>query len=146
MKRSKRRFGGRDQAPGTRERSDMQTATSKKPEPAESGASVDFVATVAGKAYTQAEKEVEIRRKSAQEKIERLNKNVNEYLGGALRFRYQVAPRKRVPVELHGVKAELVSGAQVIPELVGGQEKLDGLVACGLVLKALEPHESRKAS
>lgn len=145
MKRSKRRFGGRDQAPGTRERSDMQTATSKKQEPAENG-TADFVASVAGKAYTQAEKEAEIRRKSAKEKIERLNKNVNEYLGGALRFRYQVAPRKRVPVELHGVKAELVSGAQVIPELVGGQDKLDGLVACGLVLKALEPHEARKAS
>lgn len=108
----------------------MQTAISKKT------ALADVGAAAAGRAYTAAETEAKIRRKSAEEKVARLNKNVNEYRGGALRFPYQVAPRKRVPVELHGVKDELVSGAQVIPELVGGEEKLNGLVASGLVLRA----------
>ncbi len=127
MKRSKRRTGGRPTIPGSRERSDMQTASGQKTAPAQS------------KGRTEAE----IRRQSANERFARLNKNVNPYDGSALRFRYQVAPRKRIPAELHGVQAELVSGAQVVPDLVGGEDKLAALVARGLVLRAAVMHGKR---
>jgi len=136
MKRSKRRTGGRGAAPGSRERSDMQSASSKQPASTQSKGAAEALSK-------HPKSEAEILRQSATEKLARLNENVNPYDGSALRFRYQVAPRKRVPAELHGVRAELVSGAQVVPELVGGEGKLTALVKRGLVLRAAGMHGGR---
>ena len=132
MKRSRRRTGDRSSVPGSRERSEMQTAIRKQDAEVETSAPVDIGAVAAGKAH-QAN---ELLRNATRENIARFNNNVNPYDGSELRFPYQVAPRRRVPVELHGVKEELKPGARVIPELVGGQAALDKLVERGLVLRS----------
>ena len=66
--------------------------------------------------------------------LKKLNTNVHVYDGRRLTFPYQVAPGRK----LRTVVGELVQGARVTAELVGGQEVLNRLVEQRRVLRAAQ--------
>jgi hypothetical protein len=72
------------------------------------------------------------RERRARAELTKLNTNVHVYDGRRLTFPYQVAPGKKLTTGL----GELVQGARVTPELVGGQATLDRLVEKRVVLRA----------
>lgn len=82
----------------------------------------------------RAAREAKIQQEAEASELERINRHVNEYRGDGLLFPYQVAPRRKVRTKLVA-GGFLVSGAEVKPEYVGGQDTLDSLVRGGSVLK-----------
>ena len=83
-------------------------------------------------AQERADREIKIQLESEARDLELLNQHVNPYRGGPLLFQYQVAPRRRLKTRI----GELVSGAQVRPDLLpGGDQDIARLVREGVVLR-----------
>jgi len=95
-------------------------------------ASLEADVSAQGEGPSLVEREAEIKSAAEAAKLQRLNTNVNEFTGEALRFPYQVAPRKQLKCRF----GLLLSGAEVRAEYVGGLARLAKLVDSGAVLRA----------
>ena len=81
----------------------------------------------------KSENETRIAEESRAERLANVNKHRDEYRGGKPLYPFQVAPRRKLKSE--HLRGELLSGAEVRPEWVGGERLLHKLVTEGLVIR-----------
>lgn len=79
------------------------------------------------------ENEARITEEARAERLANANKHRDEYRGGIPLYQFQVAPRRRLKSIL--LRGELLSGAEVRPEWVGGEAQLRRLLQDGLVIR-----------
>ena len=99
----------------------------------ELAARVQELKAAKAEADAKARREEKIAGDAKKRDIEDRNAAANEYRGGELKYRYQLAPGRRWSVE----GGELRPGAEITAEDCGGQEKLDELVESGVVLTSI---------
>lgn len=93
---------------------------------------VEELETQMAEVRAKAEREALIRAEAEARELTNVNENRNPYDGSPLRFKDQVAPGKQLKCRF----GTLQSGAQVKPEYVGGQERLDALWKAGAVIRS----------